>query len=83
MAVPRRARDIIITSLVMAFTIAAGLTWKDAFLHAVQEFAPQPSTVLAEIFIAILLTALVVIAVYILIVIEKFEAKLERKLRKR
>jgi hypothetical protein len=71
------------TSIVTAFTIAAALIWKDVLTEAINRFAPSGDLLLYKFLTAIIVTIIVVIAVYIILrtqsEAEIFLGKLKKK----
>lgn len=73
---------IVKTSIVTAFTIAAGLTWKDVIMEAMEElFATD--LLLYKFIVAIFFTLAVIVAIYIVLKTEaETEAVIERLKKK-
>lgn len=58
-------KEIIQSSLVMAFTIAAALIWKDVITEVIETFVPAGDELLFKVFGAIFATILVILGIYL------------------
>ena len=78
---------IIKTSIITAFTIAAALIWKDVITDTIELIVPPGEEIFYKFLAAVLATALVVIAIYIILetqheaetVIKKIKEKKNKK----
>lgn len=59
--------NIIQTSIVTAFTIAAALIWKDVIIEFIEMVVPSNGALLYKFIAAILATVFVIIAIYALL----------------
>src|SRR3989338_9193278 len=71
--------EIIKTSLITAFTIAAALIWKDFIEVLLKAIIPESKQLLSQFIAAILATVLVIIAIYFIL---KTEDEFEKIIRK-
>ena len=60
------AKKIIQTAIVSALTFAAALIWKDAIIGAIDYFFPTGPQLIYKFLVAIIVTILVVVAIYII-----------------
>lgn len=60
-------RHIIKTSIVTAFTIAAGLIWKDVIIDSINLVFPPSDQLLFKLLAAIIATIFVIIAIYVML----------------
>lgn len=75
--------NIIQTSIVTAFTIAAALIWKDVIVEFIEFIYPSQGALLYKFIAAILATVFVVIAIYAVLETESEADKVIRKIRKK
>lgn len=81
---------IVKTSIVTAFTIVAGLIWKDVIIDSINLIIPASDQLLFKLFAAIISTVFVVAAIYVMLkteseaelVVEKIKKFSPRRLRK-
>ncbi len=72
---------IIKTAVVTAFTIAAALIWKDVITHTIEALFPT-SILLYEVIAAVIVTILVIIAIYLILKTEIGAERFFQRLRK-
>ena len=75
--------NIIQTSIVTAFTIAAALIWKDVIIEFIELVVPSGGTLLYKLIAAILATVFVIIAIYALLETESEANRMIRKMKRR
>ncbi len=73
--------NIIQTSIVTAFTIAAALIWKDVIVEFIDLVFPSEGALLYKFIAAILATAVVVVAIYAVLETESEADKVIKKIR--
>jgi hypothetical protein len=74
---------IIKTSIVTAFTIAAALIWKDVITETINKIIPPGDRLVFKFIAAILVTILVVIAIFVILKTESSAENIFRRFRKR
>ncbi len=62
---------IIKTSIVMAFTIAAALIWKDVIMEIITKFVPVEEQLFYQFLIAVIATIIIVIVIYAILNTQK------------
>lgn len=62
-----QAKDIIRSSIITAFTIAAALIWKDVITAVIATMVPAGEELLYQVFAAIGATVLVILGIYLFI----------------
>ncbi|MFH1256764.1 MAG: DUF5654 family protein [Candidatus Diapherotrites archaeon] len=72
---------IVKTSLVTAFTIAVALIWKDFIVEVIALLVPPGEEVLYKFIAAVLSTAAVIIAIYLVLETESEAETLVKKIR--
>lgn len=75
--------NIIQTSIVTAFTIAAALIWKDVIVEFIELVVPSGGTLLYKLIAAILSTVFVIIAIYALLETESEADKVIKRMKRR
>jgi hypothetical protein len=60
-----RIADIIKTSLITAFTIAAALIWKDVIIEIIEVLVPPAEELFYKILTALIATFFIIIAIYL------------------
>ena len=74
--------NIIQTSIVTAFTIAAALIWKDVIIEFIDLVFPSEGALFYKFLAAILASVLVVLAIYAILQTESEADKMFRKMKK-
>jgi len=75
--------NIIQTSIVTAFTIAAALIWKDVIVEFIELVVPSGGALIYKFIAAILATALVVVAIYAVLETESEADKVIKRMKRR
>ncbi len=75
--------QIIQTSIITAFTIAAALIWKDVIVEFIELLVPPPTGLIYKFIAAVIATLLVVIAIYALLKTESEAEKVIKEIKKR
>ena len=76
-------KDVINSSIITAFTIAAALIWKDVITELINIIIPQTGQLFSQLIAAILATIFVIIAIYIILKTEDEAETVVKKLRER
>lgn len=71
--------NIVKTSIVTAFTVAAALIWRDVIVDIIELFVPPREEVFYKLLAAIIATILVIMAIYVIL---KTESEAEIVVRK-
>lgn len=75
--------NIIQTSIVTAFTIAAALIWKDVIVEFIEMVVPSGGALVYKFIAAILATAFVVVAIYAVLETESEADRMIKKMKGR
>ena len=75
--------NIIKTSIVTAFTIAAALIWRDVIIEIIELFVPPREEIFYKLLVAVIATVLVVIAIYVVLKTESEAEVVVRKFKHR
>ena len=75
--------NIIQTSIVTAFTIAAALIWKDVIVEFIELVFPSGGALLYKFIAAILATGLVIVAIYAVLETESEADKVIKRMKRR
>ncbi len=75
--------SIIKSSIVMAFSIAAALIWKDVIMDLIEIFVPAREEIFYKLLAAVLATILVIIAIYIFLKTESEAEIIMKSLNKK
>ena len=75
--------NIIQTSIVTAFTIAAALIWKDVIVEFIELVVPSGGTLIYKFIAAVIATAIVVVAIYAVVETESEADKMIKKIKSR
>jgi len=58
-------REVIVSLIVSAFALVAALFWRDAIQAFIEELVPQGQGLTYQFFVAILVTIIAVVAIYV------------------
>ncbi len=75
--------NIIQTSIVTAFTIAAALIWKDVMVEFIELVVPSGGALIYKFIAAILATVFVILAIYAVLQTESEADKVIKKMKRR
>lgn len=75
--------NIIKTSIVTAFTIAAALIWKDVIVEFIELVVPSGGTLLYKLIAAVLATGFVIVAIYAILETESEANRMIKKMKGR
>ncbi len=75
--------NIIKTSIVTAFTIAAALIWKDVIVEFIELVVPSGGTLPYKVIAAVLATGFVIVAIYALLETESEANRMIKKMKGR
>ena len=76
-------KDVINSSLITAFTIAAALIWKDVITELIELLIPNNGQLFSQLIAAILATIFVIGAIYIILKTEDEAESVVKKIRGR
>ena len=73
--------NIIQTSIVTAFTIAAALIWKDVIIEFIELIVPPPTGLIYKFIAAIIATVFVILAIYAVLKTESEAKKVFKEIK--